>query len=271
MPSFRSYLGLGIVAALAAGCSVVPSSDLNDLKSQNASLSENNRVQTARIDNLQVHCRTIEDQLIDAERQLALLDEQRDLDRTRLTNYQFEHNRLQSQFDGMSGRPSMLSGQVSRQIAAISSRYPSLHFDPHTGISKLDTDILFDVGTAKLKPGADAVLAEMARVMKTPEASDLRIMVVGHTDDRLLTKKPARDQYRSNFDLSADRALVVCDALRTAGLPESRLGVAGFGSHQPIAPNITPTDRQKNRRVELFVLAPEVPVIGWTETIPSVY
>jgi flagellar motor protein MotB len=47
--------------------------------------------------------------------------------------------------------------------------------------------------------------------------------------------------------------------------------VIGAGPHQPIAPNTSEENRRKNRRVELFVTAPEVPVIGWTETVPSLY
>ena len=59
--------------------------------------------------------------------------------------------------------------------------------------------------------------------------------------------------------------------LNRFGVADSRIGVAGFGASQPVAPNVTAKDRQKNRRVELFVLAPEVPVVGWTDSIPSVY
>ena len=47
--------------------------------------------------------------------------------------------------------------------------------------------------------------------------------------------------------------------------------MAGFGSHQPLAPNVSAADRRKNRRVEIFVMAPEVPIVGWTETTPTLY
>ena len=63
----------------------------------------------------------------------------------------------------------------------------------------------------------------------------------------------------------------VSDALRRLGLEPERMGVAGCGLHQPVAPNLTGEDRAKNRRVELFVMAPEVPVVGWTESTPTLY
>jgi chemotaxis protein MotB len=63
----------------------------------------------------------------------------------------------------------------------------------------------------------------------------------------------------------------VADLLQQAGLPEQRLGVAGLASHEPVAPNATEKDRQKNRRVEIFVMASDVPVVGWTDTMPTLY
>ena len=52
---------------------------------------------------------------------------------------------------------------------------------------------------------------------------------------------------------------------------DGRLGVAGFGAHEPVASNVSTNDRQKNRRVEIFVMAPETPVVGWTDTMPKLY
>jgi chemotaxis protein MotB len=115
------------------------------------------------------------------------------------------------------------------------------------------------------------VLGRLADVLESDEARGLRLMIVGHTDDRRIAGRPIREQYPTNFHLSTARANAVAELLRDRGVAPQRLGVAGFGAHQPIAPNGTPSDRRKNRRVEVFVMAPDVPVVGWTETIPSVY
>jgi chemotaxis protein MotB len=266
-----SVAGSVTILAAFSGCTVVPLAQWKAMKCQSESLTERNRTLTAEVENLQVHSRNTEDQLMRTEQDLALLQEQLGLNRKQLANYLNEREQLHQQFQELIDRRGPIPPEVSSRLADISQRYPSLKFDPKTGVAKLDTDILFDFGTAGLKPEAERVLAELVQVMKLPEAQDLKLMAVGHTDDKQLAKKPARDNYRSNFELSTGRALAVSETLVKLGLPEERMGVAGFGAHQPIAPNMSPTDRQKNRRVELFVLAPQVPVIGWTETMTSLY
>jgi chemotaxis protein MotB len=87
----------------------------------------------------------------------------------------------------------------------------------------------------------------------------------------LIAGRGAREKYPNNFYLSTARALAVADRMKKAGLPEQRMAVAGFGPYQPITTNNTVQSRQKNRRVEIFVMGPEVPVVGWSESTPSVY
>ena len=269
----RLLQALLVVASTAAcsGCLFAPKSQLTSLESQNKALAEKDHAQVARIQNLEVHCRNVEDQLMRAEEDLALLEDQLGLDRTKLENYRAERDQLQAQFTGLIAGRSPLAPEVSGRLAEISQRYPELRFDPNTGVSKLETDILFDDGRAELKPGAEEVLRELAQLLASPDAADLKVLVVGHTDDRLIGTKPVRDKYPNNFYLSAHRALTVCDVLRSQGLDAGRIGLAGFGSHQPVAPNMTEDDRRKNRRAELFVMAPDVPLIGWTETTPTLY
>ena len=41
------------------------------------------------------------------------------------------------------------------------------------------------------------------------------------------------------------------------------MGAAGYSMFQPVVPNSNDSARQKNRRVEIFVLAPDAVVAGW--------
>jgi outer membrane protein OmpA-like peptidoglycan-associated protein len=191
----------------------------------------------SEIENLKIHSRNVEDRLIRAEEDLA-------------------------RADNGGRRASTLPPGVSARLADLASRYPILQYDPATGISKFDTDLLFDSGDDRLRPGADRILAEFAELFNSPEASELKIMVVGHADSQGIKGHELRERYPTNWHLSAGRALVVADHLRAAGIPESRMGVAGFGQFQPVASNDSDNTRQRNRRVEIFVLGPETPC-GW--------
>ena len=71
----------------------------------------------------------------------------------------------------------------------------------------------------------------------------------------------ARDQGRRprgaeayNQTLSEQRAQSVMDYLVSQGVDASRLESRGYGESKPIAPNDTPANLQKNRRIELTVL-----------------
>lgn len=242
----RNALALTVVALMGFGCQTVPKSQHAALQSQVRTLSEQSRAQLAEIENLKIHSRHVEDQLIQAEEDLARSEQSGSGKR------QLAANRM----------PQGLSGQ----LAALASRYPCLHYDPQTGISKLDTDLLFDSGDDKLKPGAERILGEFADVFKSPEARELKIMVVGHADTQAIKGRELRERYPSNWHLSAGRALSVADRLRQSGIPESRMGVTGFGQYQPIASNDSSDARSKNRRVEIFVVGPETPVVGWADT-----
>jgi chemotaxis protein MotB len=247
--------GLLLVAAgalaPAAGC-YVPKSELVNYETNNRVLVEENRAQLVQIQNLEVHRRQIEDQLISAERELAARD------------------RADPSSPGLANGRRLPAG-VSQQLAGWARQYPNLSFDAETGVSKCDIDVLFDSGQVELKPSARNMLAELANVLQLAEAKDLKIMVVGHTDNQPIVGSAAREKYANNFHLSTARALAVADVLRSQGLSDQRIGVAGFGAHVAVADNESAAERQKNRRVEIFVMPRDVPVVGWSDTTPGRY
>ena len=75
---------------------------------------------------------------------------------------------------------------------------------------------------------------------------DLRILIESHSD--------ARGAEAYNQTLSEQRAQSVMDYLVSQGVDASRLESRGYGESKPIAPNDTPANLQKNRRIELTVL-----------------
>jgi len=76
------------------------------------------------------------------------------------------------------------------------------------------------------------------------------IAVEGHTDDVPISG----GRFRSNWDLSASRALSVTHELLKSGeLSNDRLMVVGYAETQPFTNNESPEGRAMNRRVELVI------------------
>jgi chemotaxis protein MotB len=260
--STLSWMIGGVACCIAATGCMVPKNQLTASESLNKMLSEQNRAQIAQIENMSTHAHTLEDKLIRAEEQIATIDRQWREDRQRLVAFETELT------DGQGRR---LPPGISTQLAELSRRYPSIQFDTVTGAAKLDGDVLFDSAEVELKEDAQEMLAQFSQILRSPEARDLKLMVVGHTDNLKIARKGAREKFPDNFHLSSARALSVAHFLTKQGVPEDQVGVSGFGGHQPIASNGTPEDRRLNRRVEIFVLPPDAPVVGWTEMTTSLY
>ncbi len=105
------------------------------------------------------------------------------------------------------------------------------------------SDVLFDTGSATLKPGAREKLAKISGIVLAH--SGLNLQVEGHTDS------VGGDEF--NQQLSERRADSVRDFLLQQGVPASTVSARGFGKTQPVAGNDTAEGRQRNRRVELVV------------------
>ena len=129
----------------------------------------------------------------------------------------------------------------------------------------LPDDVLFDSGKAEVKPQGQEALAKVAQVLST--IADRRFLVAGHTDN-----VPIRSgRYRSNWDLSAARAIEVTLFLVAKGMKPQALAAAGFGEFDPIAQNDTPEHRTQNRRIEI-VLQPNIsdlPPLDGIDAVPT--
>jgi chemotaxis protein MotB len=75
--------------------------------------------------------------------------------------------------------------------------------------------------------------------------------ITGHTDN-VPIRSPV---FPSNWELSAVRASSVVRLLADSGIAPERLYAIGREASQPIAPNDTPENRARNRRVELMILS----------------
>jgi len=107
-------------------------------------------------------------------------------------------------------------------------------------------NIVFEYGKSTLLPESYAELEKFAHFLLTQP--NVKIELSGHTDNS--------GNEVENLKLSADRAKAVYDYLLSKGINESRMSYKGYGSSQPLVPNETETNKQKNRRVEVIIQKP---------------
>ena len=114
------------------------------------------------------------------------------------------------------------------------------------------SEVFFDTGQALLRPEGRAELDGLASALielerKIPGEIAWVMRVDGHTDIR----PTAGLTFKSNWDLSAARAISVVQYLISKGVSPQRLVAAGFGEFQPIDPETTEAAFSRNRRIEL--------------------
>ena len=105
--------------------------------------------------------------------------------------------------------------------------------------------VQFGVDTAKILPESFALLAEIADLIARTSTIK-RLEVQGHTDNA------GSPDY--NQKLSDGRSSAVRQWLVDHGIDSTRLVAKGYGESKPLVPNLTPTMKSKNRRVQFIIL-----------------
>jgi chemotaxis protein MotB len=121
-------------------------------------------------------------------------------------------------------------------------------------VISLPGDVLFDSGRETLKKDGKDILLKVAAIIKAdPQLVSRDYEVAGDTDNEPFT----HGAFKDNWGLSLMRAREVLVFLinpKEGALPIEHWSAAGFADTDPLVPNTTPENRQKNRRCELIVL-----------------
>lgn len=111
-------------------------------------------------------------------------------------------------------------------------------------ILSFPNDLTFATDSAAISPAVQGDLRKVANsLVRYPNS---RVQVIGHTDS------DGAASYNQN--LSVRRANAVADQIQAGGVPYSRLSIIGRGEEQPVASNLTPEGKARNRRVEVVVI-----------------
>ena len=114
------------------------------------------------------------------------------------------------------------------------------------------SEVLFASGSAEIGEEGQRQLGDLAQTLadiaqRIPSNINWILQVEGHTD-----RNPINTPlFRSNWDLSAARAISVVNLLIDEGIPASRLSATGYGEFQPLEDGTGEVALRRNRRIEL--------------------
>lgn len=253
LPRFAVFSLVGLVAISATGCSVVPRRQLAMAQLQARRLHEQNKMMA------QSHAA----EQAQLQQQMTDLQTARDTLQQRVDNLLAERDQLKTNISNVSMSP--LSKDLTKAFEDLARKYPEFEFDPLTGVSKFNTDILFELGKDDVRPAAEPALREFVGILNSGDALGLQVLVSGHTDDRPVTRNETKARHKDNWDLSAHRAIAVVRTLSRLGLKDGRMGLSAYGPFQPVASGKDEKSRQRNRRVEIYVLAPNSPLANYEQ------
>ncbi|PVZ67598.1 substrate-binding domain-containing protein [Pelagibaculum spongiae] len=125
----------------------------------------------------------------------------------------------------------------------VEANWPEAYRQLVDGSQRLSINFRFKRNTDLLDNKAERDIPRLVRYFSLPENSNKRIYLFGFTDNT--------GDSNYNLQLSRKRALSVANRLKQSGLPV--ILSEGFGDAIPIANNLNPRGRAKNRRVEIWV------------------
>jgi chemotaxis protein MotB len=152
----------------------------------------------------------------------------------------------------------VLPKELDEALRALGQQYPGvLEYLPEKGAVRWKSDLVFPLGSDVVSESVAEPLRKFAEILRSTAATNFDAIVVGHTCNTRIARPETLREHKTNWHLSAHRAISVMKALASDGVPETKMGVMGYGEWRPIAPNDTEANKAKNRRVEIFLVSSE--------------
>ncbi len=166
-----------------------------------------------------------------------------------------------------------LTGDGSITVGAASGKSleaAGFQYDPTTGLNKFRSDILFDLGSDVIRPEYQPILSEFASSVKSGAAAGMKILIVGHTDDQQIARPETIRKHPTNWHLSTDRSAAVIQVLTQLGVGSEKMASMGYSEFHPLEHSVQEPARQRNRRVELYVVPDDPHMAGRWDPVGAV-
>jgi chemotaxis protein MotB len=257
-----SYLGsAAVAAALMSGCVTQDTYDkLQGEKNQEIAALQGQRATLGQqIQELQVQRSRLESERNALEQQKTSLEQDKSAIEREQADLRRQNEALEAQKSQLLDASKKSQTQYDALVANLNEEVQKGQLQVRRFKDMLTVDVaeqlFFDSGRATLKDSGKGVLKKVAEAMQAYE--DKAIRIVGHTDNVPISKA-AQKVFPSNWELSAARATTVVRFLQQAGIAPERLIATGRAEYAPVAPNDSPEGRQKNRRIEITLINPNL-------------
>lgn len=149
----------------------------------------------------------------------------------------------------------MLMTELNDDIQSLDLEKVAIGSDTQGIVLEFGGDMLFNRGSADIKPEALPALKRMAATLQSDRYKNFVFSIEGHTSD----EKVASEKYPSNWELSSARASAVARFLEERGIARVRMRATGMNDVSPKYPNLDPfgdpipENRIRNRRVVIHI------------------
>jgi outer membrane protein OmpA-like peptidoglycan-associated protein len=159
---------------------------------------------------------------------------------------------------------STMSASSDASLLSLARRDRRLHYDAAAHAARVDLPVEFDDQAATITGEGKRQLDGLAKLLKSDEARDFRVMVTGLSSGRQSTTDPrinGEQRFASARQLGTARAQAVADYLDRHGIAQERLAVSGTGAREAVS---------SGSGVQIYLLESDAPVVGWSPPSHSV-
>ncbi len=232
--------------------------EIGKLKRDLDAAARSNSVLTEQLDQMRAENKTLANRLGELGDDVEKLLGEKSMLASDLAQTRDREARLRKEQEAQQARLAKYRHVIEKFRSLVTSGKLKIRIVRGRMVVEMASSILFPSGTAKLSEEGEVALGELSRILMTIPDRDFQI--AGHTDNVPISS----GKYKSNWELSADRAVSVVKFLQDSGVNAVRLSAAGYSEYQPSVENATEEGRATNRRIEI-VLMPnldELPDLG---------